>query len=270
MGGLLDLKNATRIWHGGTEVQSLWIAGNRWNKPKTIADFYGVGAGKIAIHLNTTGATISGGMATALQNLGGAGSHFDGVSNPASGLPVVDTNFIQFNGSTNRFTLANKADLLNVRIFTVLSFDNVVNNARLFGATGPDGTRYEVLFHAQADGRKMLRYNKIPPGSTTLVQQSGWQTGFPSSGVHLLETELTDTLFNVYIDGVLIASVATNAVFVGVPYLAEYVGAGFSGTNGIVANIGEILGVTLGTGSSEAISTARAYIANRFGIAIAP
>lgn len=269
MGGLLDLKNATRIWHGGTEVQSLWIAGNRWNRPKTIADYYGVGAGKIAIHLNTTGATISGGMATALQNLGGAGAMFDGVSNPTTGLPVVNTNFIQFNGTANRFTLANKADLMNVRMFTLMSFDDVVNNARLFGATATDGTRYEVMFLTQADGRKMLRYNKIPPGSTTLVQQTGWSTGFPSTGVHLMETELTDTLFNVYIDGVLIASVATIADFVGVPYLAEYVGAGFSGTNGIVANIGEILGITLGAGSNEAVDVVRSYISNKYGIPVA-
>lgn len=264
----LNLKTALKMKNSQGVVKSMKTIGASWNEP-TINDFYGVGEGNIAIHLSTDAATVTGGMATALQNLGGAGSHFDGVSNPASGLPVVDTNFIQLKGSTNRFTLANEADLLNVRIFTVLSFDNVVNNARLFGATGPDGTRYEVMFLTQAGGRKMLRFNKVPPSSTTIVQQSGWQTGFPTTGVHILESEMTDTLFRVFINGVLISSVATVADFAGVPYLAEYVGAGSTGTNGIVTNIGDILGVTLGAGSNLAIKIARLHLSEKYGIPIA-
>ena len=35
MAGLLDLKNAKRIWHGGQEITRLWAGGAAWAKPAT-------------------------------------------------------------------------------------------------------------------------------------------------------------------------------------------------------------------------------------------
>ena len=266
----INLRTAIRMKNSAGEIRSIKGPGFSWNRPPRLSDFYGIGENKIAIHISTEGATVTGGLATGLTNLGGAGAMFNAVSNPATGLPIVNEKFVRLNGAANRFTTANEADILNVRMFTVMSFNEVANGARLFGAQTADGARYEVTFVVNADpGRKMLRYSKTPPGSsTTAVQQTGWLTTFPATGVHILETELTNTTFKVLIDGVQIASVATVAGFVGVPYWIEHVGAGTAGTNGLVTNMGDIVGVTLGQNSAEAITVARVHLAKRFGLTL--
>lgn len=233
-----------------------------------LSSHYGIGPGKIAIHLDTVFAGIdaTSGNVTKIVNKGGAGAIFDGVSNPVTGLPVVDKKFVRLGAWADRFTTTNEGDIHNVRMFTVMSFDEVVNNARLFGAQTADSSRFEIVFFVNVDGRKQVRYWKTTGGIPTFVQ-TGWIHSLPTTGVHILETELTDTTFKVFIDGVEIASTPTGADFIGIPFWIEYVGAGATGTNGIVTNMGDVLGVTLGSSQdAEVIAAVRAYLRRRYSL----
>lgn len=253
-------------------VKSMKVGSRVWTPARDIASTYGIGPGKVAIHLDTVGATLNGaGKVSGLSNRGGAGAMFDAAQTGTGDGFALDGNTIRYTGQPYNLKLATQADLRNVRMMAVLNWDSVLTNSRFVGATAPDGSRYEVVFLIGSDQRTMVRYNKIPAGGSTIVLQSGWLPAMPKPGLFLLETELTDATFRVFVNGAQVASVATTADFIGVPYLIDNIGGGAAlSTAGVIANVGDILGVTTGAGSDQSITIARRHVANRFSIAVAP
>ena len=127
MAGLLDLKNAKQIWHGGQEVTRLWVGGAVWAKPTAsihpLAIHAGIGAGQMPILTDmlwpgghTVGDDAGTPVVTGLTNLGGTGPyHAMTAVSPATAPRLSNGNAMLFRiGDLIR--MANDAGLNGVHV----------------------------------------------------------------------------------------------------------------------------------------------------------
>lgn len=263
MAGLLNLRDAQRIWTNGSEVKSLWIAGQRWDKPVLLSDSYGVGPGQISVHINTDGAVLDGaGMVTGLVNHGGAGQHFDAtvVGQP---IQINADHTISITPSSGAPRLANAADIQNIRFMFVVQFDHLANNDRLFGGSHSSGYRFEIQHLIAGDGRRRIRaWSNVSGGG--MATNQGWEA-YPTTGFHIVEIELTNQFMRLFIDG-LERNSATTIWADSTPFLLDYIGSAWNGSGTLTARYGDVLGVALGQGSNDAIAAARSYLSSKFSI----
>lgn len=265
MAGLLNLRDAQRIWANGSEVQSLWIAGQRWDKPVLLSDFYGVGPGRIALHINTDGAVLDGsGRVTGLVNHGGAGPHFDAtvVGQP---IQINADHTISITPSSGAPKLSNSADIMGVRFAFVIEFDHLVTNDRLFGGSNSTGSRFEVQHIIGANNLRRIRSWSNVSGTGSATNQ-GWEA-IPTSGFHIVEIELTNNLMRLWIDGVERNS-ATSVWSDTTPFVLDFIGSAWNGTGTLTARYGDVLGIALGAGQNDAIAAARSYLSSKFNISL--
>lgn len=267
MGQILDLTRARRIWHGGREIESLRVGGAQWQPPPpTLSDFYGVGPGKIAIHLSTDGATVDGdGNVTAITNQGGAGVIFDAVLKAAPAIPT-DGLMLDLAAEGGILSLANAASIDGVRLMFVADFSASNYQGRIFGISN-----HEIRLGNRVNGTTPpltagLRLAQRTPGVDVVV--SGY---FDPASLRLYEIELdlTAGAVSVWIDGVISTTAPPPDLSGLLGFNVQWFGRGWgSNVNKITCKMGDVLGVTLGAGADAAIHTARQYLAARHGIAL--
>lgn len=241
---VLDLSKTANIWCGGQEIGEVWTGGSRsWRKP--LAGYYGVGAGRVAIHFGTDAAnTNATGGVTALRNQGGAGAYFDAV---VSGAPLVTADRMVRIPSTSMPALTNAAELSGVHLLWAMVPDTATT-MRVFTGTGP----VYVSRECDASGRVRLSIYKQGVGSTT-----GAYVTLPNPGaIHTYELRVTPAEVVFWIDGV---NLGTRPVALGTLPLSHLGGSTFAGL------MGDVIGVTLGDGADRAVTAARDYLTQRFG-----
>lgn len=223
-----------------------------------LAAFYGVGPGKITIHLRTTEATLnSSNQATALKNIGGAGTMFNAT---VSGTPLTVNadKTVALSAASGTPILANLASIMNVRFMWLCSTDSLVSSTKFFGTTG-----YELrLGSMQPDFSNFIQYWANVSGTGVTANPTP-RAKFPTTGLHLMEVETTPNSTAFFIDGV---SQSTSTSFPWADFLIDRIGQGNSAGTPFTGNMGDIIGVTLGTGSAVTINAARSYMTGRFGL----
>lgn len=229
--------------------------------PSALTPHYGTGPGKIAIHLDADSVTKDGsGNVTAFQNKGGAGAMFNAtvVGTP---IPLNGKTLALAGSATGTPELANRASLIDVRLMWVCSTDALTSSMRFFGATN-----YEIrLGTFQPGNLNFLQYWSNSTGSGTAYSPTPRAT-FPTSGLHMMELETTPSRARFFIDGTLRSSADT--AFPWPDFLIDRIGQGTGPSLQFVGQMGDILGVTLGSGADEAIAAARAYLNDRFTLGL--
>ncbi|MDN3712181.1 hypothetical protein QWZ10_10960 [Paracoccus cavernae] len=136
-----------------------------------------------------------------------------------------------------------------------------MSSTKFFGATG-----YEVRVAArQADFANFVQLWSNTTGAG-LVSSLGPRARFPASGLMLMELDTTVAETRFFLNGVL-QSTSTDPL----PWSNFYVqliGQGNANTVPFNGQMGDVLGVTLGAGSPAAISAARTYLADKYGISL--
>lgn len=222
--------------------------------------FYGVGEGTIAIHYATDAVTLSGGNVVALQNKGGAGAVFDAKVVGAA-IPLSNKKLAM--GASNYAATANMIDTNGVRLMFVLEPTDFSSGiTKIFGSAG-----YEIRFNSNASGWLLQAWSNLTGTGTA---QSLYGARRPNvQELQIVEIELNNGSFTTVINGVQIGSGTIDIV--GPSYFTpvDRIGAGSGGspsTAGFIGLLGDVLGVTLGAGSAEAITAARAYLRGRFSL----
>ena len=124
MAGLLDLKNAKRIWHGGQEVTRLWAGGAVWVKPAvpvpSLAAHYGTGAGQILVDWRVDSPTLSGPQVQSVNNDGGLGLDYNLVQRGTKPLPDA-SGMTMITGGDKQLQIngTNTVDLINTHVSVV-------------------------------------------------------------------------------------------------------------------------------------------------------
>lgn len=247
-----DLTRALRIKDAGGEMAALKGSSFSWQRPP-LTDFYGIGAGKIAIHLNPEMAEEDGGAVIRVPNSGGAGALFD--AGASAGVTKV-ANYLSLSNA-NDLKLANPADIQGVRLF-LPSYRTVTQQAYFMGALGEINTN--------------VRYTHTGTAETTIIFNASNGGISPSAGAiprgigiwQLVEIEVSDASTRIWCNGIEVTAGGGRSM----PYPIQQIGRHPDMVTGPIwtGRIGDILGVTLGAGDAEAISAARAYLAAKFGI----
>lgn len=224
--------------------------------PDPLAPFYGIGAGKIAIHLNPEMAEEAGGEVARVPNSGGAGALFDAVA--SAGVTKV-ANYLSLSADNN-LKLTNPADIQGVRLF-LPSYRQTTQQAYFMGALGEiitnvryshTGTTETTLYFNATNGGISPTVGAIPRGFGI------WQ---------LIEIEISEAATRIWYDGIESASGGGRST----PYPIQQIGRhpDMTSTPIWLGRIGDILGVTLGAGDAAAISAARNYLSAKYGIPLA-
>jgi|GEM_PF-4692311 len=216
-----------------------------------LSSLYGVGEGRVAIHLSTDSAVLNGsGQVTGITNAGGAGPVFD-CSIVGTPLVLNANKTLTFDASTTYGQLANAADIMNVHFMWIMTTSDLVHGMRLFGSATT-----EIVTNMNTSGW-LIR----PSRNGQVVNTSRWQ--MPGEGLHLFEAQMLPHSWRFYIDGTQRGTIGANANGPWADFLLDRLGRG-TGTGGLfVGQMGDVLGVTLGAGSDEAIAIARANLLKR-------
>lgn len=232
----------------------------------TLESFYGVGPGKIAIHLDSDAATKDGtGAVTAFQNKGGAGAAFNATV-AGTPIPLNGKTLALAGAATGTPELANSASLIDVRLMFVSTI--VATSAlRYFGDLDAMGTvnDYEIRLNTSGtDVTFQLWENEGgTPGAITPTPRFA-----SASGLHLFEIDIDSTTGNVtvYVDGVQVGQVSWAGAFS--QFYIRRIGRGTGTSLQFEGQMGDILGVTLGADAAASILAARAYLSERFDLGL--
>lgn len=228
--------------------------------------FYGVGPGKITIHLDSDSTTKDGsGNVTAFQNKGGAGPMFNAtvVGTP---IPLNGKTLALAGSATGTPELANSASLIDVRLMWV-STVVATNGLRYFGDVDAMGGTDDYEIRLNASGTDVTFQMWDNEGGT-----GGAITPMPrfasASGLHLFEIDINSATSNitVFMDGVQYGQVAWTGAFS--QFYIRRIGQGTGSSLQFEGQMGDILGVTLGTGSAAAIAAARSHLNTRFNLGL--
>ena len=254
----LDLSTVKSIKNSAGAVRSMKGQGWQWTE-EPIRQYYGIGPGKIALHISTEGAILnSSNQVTGLLNLGGAGSMFDATVS-GTPIPLNANKTIALEGTSNGVPImANPADVVNVHFAFVLDTTQTISNMRLFGRNG-----WEIRFGSmQPDRANFIQLWSNESGTgVTFTPTPRFIT--PASGLHLFEIAIVGTNATVYLNTV---QVSTMSGFPWPAFAIDRLGRGSGSASQTTGSMGDVLGVTLGTGSDKAIAAARAYLKQRFAL----
>lgn len=217
-----------------------------------LSRFYGVGPGKIAIHYATDAVTLSGGNVVALQNKGGSGAVFNATVSGA-GIPVSG-NFLTMADGGGYPTVVNSVDLVGVHLMWVALPSTGAARHRIFGKPGVSTVQMD--YYTTTERAYIYQVAPVVNMSTTAHNRP--------VGLSLYGIEMDGASVKVFINGALVST----DPLVAAQFLVTTLGRGSSGVDRYVGLMGDILGVTLGAGSAEAIAAARTYLAAKFGIAL--
>ena len=215
MAGLLDLKNAKRIWHGGQEVTRLWAGGAAWAKPNpapSLAAHYGTGDGQILIDWRVDEPILSGSLVESVRNDGGLGAGYGLAKRGTAPLPeaagltmitgggkqlqISDTGSIDLIGAhvaiiANPHSTAAPSAILSQDAGTNLGYLELLNTFIRFRARGgtilgtityPDVNALR-LFEVRWDGTTAhLAINGATVGSVATTAQTSWPVRFIAGG----------------------------------------------------------------------------------------
>lgn len=231
----------------------------KWKAPSPLEKFYGIGAGKIAIHYDTDHVEGSVSAVTKLINRGGGGSFFDAA---VSGTPLSITGrAVELSDSSGKPVMSNSADLVGVRTMWVCSVDTLRSATKFFGSNG-----YEVRVAArQADFANFVQLWTDVTGSGVTENLSP-RARFPATGMVLMELEITASERRFWLNGVLQSSAV--APFPWSNFYMQSIGTGSTDVVPFLGRMGDILGVTLGGDSDQAIQVARQYLSRRYAITL--
>lgn len=221
--------------------------------PSPLQAFYN--SGTIGIHLATDTVIPVGGPATAITNKGGAGSAFDAtVSGPA--IPVSG-NFLECGEAVGFPVTANQADLIGVRLMWVARPASATGSYRYFGQNQAINTNIRINNGSTLN----LLSNRNGTNESVVI------SGIPTSAVaRLFELEMSPTQATLWVNGALIGSASHPWSAFNIDRIAQ----GNATTQLFVGSMGDVLGVITGqSDTAAAISAARAYAAERFGITVA-
>ena len=238
------LNTPQAIWKGGNIPLGLSRA--------PLAPFYGVGPGKIAIHYATDAVTLSGGNVVALQNKGGAGAVFDAKVSGA-GIPVSD-NFLTMAAGGSYPTVDNSVDLVGVHMMWVALPSTSAARHRVFGK--PASATVQMDYYTTTERTYIYQLEPAVSMATTAHNLP--------VGLRLYGIEMDGASVKVFINGELVST----DPLVAAQFLVTSLGKGSSETDQYAGLMGDVLGVTLGAGSAEAITAAREYLAVKFGVAL--
>ena len=235
--------------------------------PSALTPHYGTGPGKIAIHLDADSVTKDGsGNVTAFQNKGGAGAMFNAtvVGTP---VPLNGKTLALAGSATGTPELATSASLIDVRLMWVSTI-TATNGMRFFGdldaAGGTDD--YEIRLNVSgSDFAFQLWDNEGGVGAAVMAAP---RVPAPAGGLHLFEIGVDQAtgLVKTYMDGAQIGQTSWAGAFNN--FFIRRIGQGTGTGAQFVGQMGDILGVTLGSGADEAIAAARAYLNDRFTLGL--
>lgn len=257
----LDLTRARRIKIAAAEVSALKGAGFGWTSPE-LAAHYGVGPGRIAIHLALEGAIRDGsGAVTGIRNLGGAGAVFD-ASRTGPAIPVSD-GMLDFRGDgSTHFATAVPADLNNVTLFSAFRLVDFVAASRWLGANGFEfrsnnsptlGWFIQIWSNlGGSGGAGNIFTTRLPNIDQVVIAEHSFAAGRVATRVNGVSFGNT---------------VIPNSVPQPGPIPLQFVGKG-SGSNGFRGLIGDVLGITHGPNLAAVEAVARRTIAAKFGVAL--
>lgn len=232
-----------------------FVARRRHGARSPLLPFYGTGAGRIPLHLSTSGASPPGGPATALANAGGAGAALgavvSGAAMPVSG-PFLAT------GAAHGFpVLAAPVDLVAGRLVWVMNAVGAVNLTRFMGHAS-----FEIRANVTGGGLTLQLWSNIS-GSGVTVNPGG---RVPSQDrVYLCEVDISAGAARFFIDG---ASLGTAAV-AWESFPVSRLGRGTGAATPLEGGLGDVLFVNAGAGFDAAIAAARAFLDQRFDLALA-
>lgn len=232
-----------------------------------LAQYYGTGPGKIAIHLDSDSTTKDGsGNVTAFQNKGGAGALFDATV-AGTPVPLNGKTLALAGAATGTPGLSNSASLIDLRLMWVSTI-SATNTMRYFGDVDAAGgvDDYEIRLNVSGTDFCFTLWENEggTGGAINLLPRVAVKTG-----LHLFEIELSTAtgMATAFMDGVQIGQTSYAGAFAN--YYIKRIGQGTGSTVQFEGQMGDILGVTLGTGSAATIAAARAYLNGRFNLGMA-
>ncbi|AGT09454.1 hypothetical protein [Paracoccus aminophilus] len=242
------------------EVSALKGARFSWTSPE-IGAHYGLGPGKIAIHLALEGAIRdASGAVTGIRNLGGAGAVFDATrTGPAS--PLSD-GMLDFRGeAATHFATALPADLNDVTLMSAFRLADFAVASRWLGANGlefrsnPSAQGWFIQIWSNlggGGGAGNIIGSRLPNIDQVVIAEHAFAAGRVVTRVNGVQIGSSPIPSSVPQPG---------------PLPLQFVGKG-SGSNGFRGLIGDVLGITHGPNLAGVEAVARRTLAAKFGVAL--
>ena len=264
MAGLLDLKNAKRIWHGGQEVTRLWAGGAAWVKPNpapSLTAHYGTGAGQVLIDWRVDAPVLSGAQVQSVRNDGGLGAAYNLVQRGTQPLPDASgLTMITGGGKQLQITDSASIDLITTHVSIIVNTRAATAISSLFAQDANTGMAYlefvSTFVRFRARGGTILGTISYPD----------------MDALRLFEVRWNGATAHLAINGAIIGSVVTTTQ---TDWPMRFVGGGRIDrpAHGFIGSVGRTVMTKVQAGYSmaapePAVLAARQELAAQYGVAL--